>query len=178
MLLSVGMETLLHAEKGSAVEALCVPLQQIARVYTDKGEAAFDSEELQLLDQIMDREQWSQYNPFLADRIKNYVNNEELLQNKLEYLRLWFRKGWQYPGCYLRAFLDNTYQAWYPGTSVVDDPDGDIYYFDFEGRNVLEMKTISSRLTEFYRKISLEYYYQKIPVIRALFAIGTISGWQ
>ena len=109
----------------------------------------------------------------LADRIKNYVNNEELLQNKLEYLRLWFRKGWQYPGCYLRAFLDNTYQAWYPGTSVVDDPDGDIYYFDFEGRNVLEMKTISSRLTEFYRKISLEYYYQKIPVIRALFAIGT-----
>lgn len=70
MLLSVGMETLLHAEKGSAVEALCVPLQQIARVYTDKGEAAFDSEELQLLDQIMDREQWSQYNPFLADRIK------------------------------------------------------------------------------------------------------------
>ena len=35
------------------------------------------------------------------------------------------------------------------------------------------MKTISSRLTEFYRKISLEYYYQKIPVIRALFAIGT-----
>ena len=59
MLLSVGMETLLHAEKGSAVEALCVPLQQIARVYTDKGEAAFDSEELQLLDQIMDREQWS-----------------------------------------------------------------------------------------------------------------------
>ena len=113
------------------------------------------------------------YNPFLADRIKNYVNNEELLQNKWEYLRLWFRKGWQYPGCYLRAFLDNTYQAWYPGTSVVDDPDGDIYYFDFEGRNVLEMKTISSRLTDFYRKLSLEYYYQKIPVIRALFAIGT-----
>ena len=70
MLLSVGMGTLLHAEKGSAVEALCVPLQQIARVYTEKGEAAFDSEELQLLDQIMDREQWSQYNPFLADRIK------------------------------------------------------------------------------------------------------------
>ena len=119
MLLSVGMETLLHAGKGSAVEALCVPLQQIARVYTDKGEAAFDSEELQLLDQIMDREQWSQYNPFLADRIKNYVNNEELLQNKLEYLRLWFRKGWQYPGCYLRAFLDNTYQAWYPGLSLI-----------------------------------------------------------
>jgi hypothetical protein len=52
MLLSVGMETLLHAEKGSAVEALCVPLQQIARVYTDKGEAAFDSEELQLLDRL------------------------------------------------------------------------------------------------------------------------------
>ena len=45
MLLSVGMGTLLHAEKGSAVEALCVPLQQIARVYTEKGETAFDSEE-------------------------------------------------------------------------------------------------------------------------------------
>ncbi len=26
---------------------------------------------------------------------------------------------------------------------------------------------------EFYRKISLEYYYQKIPVIRLLFATGT-----
>ena len=173
LLLSAGMAKLLHAERGSAVEALCVPIQQIARVYKEKGEEAFDSEELELLDESINREQLSQYDPFLADSVKNYVNGEILFQNKEKYLQLWIRKGWQYPGCYLRAFLDNTYQAWYPGTSVVDDPDGDIYYFDFEGRNVLEMQTISPRLTEFYRKISLEYYYQKIPVIRLLFATGT-----
>lgn len=173
LLMSAGMTKVLHAEKGSAVEALCVPIQQIARVYTEKGEEAFDSEELELLDEIINREQLSQYDPFLADTVKNYVNGETLLQNKGKYLQLWLRKGWQYPGCYLRAFLENTYQAWYPGTSVVDNTDGDIYYFDFEGRNVLEMRTICPQLTEFYRKISLEYYYQKIPVIRAVFAIGT-----
>lgn len=173
LLMSAGMTKLLHAEKGSAVEALCVPIQQIARVYTEKGEEAFDSEELELLDEIINREQLSQYDPFLADTVKNYVNGETLLQNKGKYLQLWLRKGWQYPGCYLRAFLENTYQAWYPGTSVVDNTDGDIYYFDFEGRNVLEMRTICPQLTEFYRKISLEYYYQKIPVIRVVFAIGT-----
>lgn len=173
LIVSTGMETLLHAEKGSAVEALCIPIQQIARVYAEKGEEAFGDEELGLLDQIADRERWSQYDPLLADEVKNYVNGEALFQNKWKYLRLWIKKGWQYPGSYVRAFLENTYQAWYPGTSIVDNTDGEIYYFDFEGRNVLEMQTISPRLTEFYRKISLEYYYQKIPVIRGLFAIGT-----
>ena len=114
------------------------------------------------------------YNPFLADDVKNYTSGQVIMADPAAYLSLWLHKGLQTPGTYVKAFLDNTYQAWYPGTSIVDNLQGEIYYFDFNGRNYLPTSTISPTLTHFYRKISLESFYQKLPVIRLLFSIGAM----
>jgi len=174
LLASAGMENALHAQKGSIVEAFCIPIQQVARVYQEQGEEAFTSEDLDLIDAAISKEFQGNYNPFLADDVKNYTSGQVIMADSAAYLSLWLHKGLQNPGTYVKAFLDNTYQAWYPGTSIVDNLQGEIYYFDFNGRNYLPTSTISPTLTHFYRKISLESFYQKLPVIRLLFSIGAM----
>ena len=82
------------------------------------------------------------------------------MQHKGDVLSLWIKKGLQYPGKYIKAFLNLTYQAWYPGTSISQE---EIYYFDFYGLNYpIEKTSYFPNITEFCRKISLEFYYQKV----------------
>jgi len=111
-----------NANKGSMAEAFSVPMQQLARLYNEKGETAFTPEETELLTTAISKDFLKNYNPFLADYIKNYTNFDVVKDRSEEYISLWFHKGISYPGVYIASFLDNTYQAWYPGTSVDTDP--------------------------------------------------------
>ena len=97
-------------------------------------------------------------------------NTEYFVEHKIEFLSLWIKKGIQYPIEYIKAFVNLTYQAWYPGTSIYE---GDIYYFDFHGANYqIDKISYIPRLSIFFERISLDFYYQKIPVVRLLFSIG------
>ena len=174
-LLSKALLWILDATEGSVEEALSVPIQQIARVYWEYGESGFDEEELELIYNGISADELLNYNPFLSDDIKNNFDYDVVKNKELEYFKLWLRKGVQYPKTYLESFLDNTYQAWYPGTSVYTKPgDGETYYFDMSMRAGGERETKAPVLLEFYRKIATEYYYQKIPVLRLLFSVGTM----
>lgn len=168
--LSAALEWALDAEKGGTAEAYSVPIQQIGYLYDTFGEEAFSEEELAFLYQIADAAVWEEYSPFISDNIKNRIHADFFAQHKKEFVFLWVRKGLQYPGKYLKAFLNLTYQAWYPGTSICQE---EIYYFDFYGKNFpIDKTTYIPALTEFYRKISLEFFYQKIPGIRLLCSLG------
>ncbi len=168
-----GLLLLLHAQKGSSEEALSVPIQQLARVYYDYGEDAFTSGELDLIYEGISAEALMHYNPFLSDNIKNQLDYRVVQNRKGEFLMLWLRKGISYPEEYVRSFLDNTYQAWYPGTSICDEPNtGNTYYFDMDMCPGGERDTKAPRLLAFYEKIATGYYYQKIPVLRLFFSIG------
>lgn len=165
----------LDAEKGSAEEALSVPIQQLARVYYEYGEDAFTADELSLIYEGISAEALQNYNPFLSDHVKNYFNFDVVQDNKWDYIALWLRQGGQHPYEYIRAFLDNTYQAWYPGTSICDIPySQETYYFDMNMCPGGERDSKLPQLLNFYQKIASEYYYQRIPVIRLLFSIGAM----
>lgn len=165
----------LNATEGSTEEAFSVPIQQLARVYFDYGESAFDEEELTLIYEGISETDLLNYNPFLSDNIKNIFDFDVILDNKTAYLSLWLKKGLQYPMEYLKSFLDNTYQAWYPGTSIYDAPDSEqTYYFAMNMCAGGERDTKAPQLLEFYNKIATGYYYQKLPVIRLLFSIGAM----
>ncbi len=167
---SAALEGALDAEKGGAAEAYSVPFQQLGYLYNSAGEEAFTGEERALLDNIADRNIWEQYSPFIADNIKNYIHTDYFREHKKEFLLLWAKKGLQYPGKYGKAFLSLTYQTWYPGTSICQN---EIYYFDFYGINYpIDKTTYIPALTELYRKISQDFFYQKIPVVRLLFSLG------
>lgn len=172
---SQGLLLALDAKPGGINEAFSVPLQQIARTYCIYGEDGFESEELELLNQVCDSQTWTNYNPLLADPVKNYVHFEPVTANPGKYLGVWLKVGLRHPKEYLMSFLENTYQAWYPGTSIITRvSDHHIYYFDFDMSLNIERYSRNEKLLRFYEKISKEYYYQKIPGIRLLFSVGAM----
>lgn len=165
----------LHAVPGSREEMLSVPMQQLAKVYNEHGEEAFEAEELALIYEGISREQLLNYNPFLADHIKNFFDYTVIEDNKMDYLSLWVRKGIAYPWTYVKAFLYNTYQAWYPGTSIHAVPGNDAtYYFDMDMHVGAERETKNYELLVFCQQIGTEYKYQRLPIVRLLFSIGAM----
>lgn len=165
----------LSAEEGSPEEALSVPMQQIARVYHEKGSDSFTDAEKALISKGFVFEQLGNYNPFLSDAIKNYFDYDAIKHNKIDFLKLWLKKGLQYPKVYMDAFLANTYQAWYPGTSIMDEPySHDTYYFSMKMYAGGERDTKAPKLLEFYEDIASGFSYQKIPLVRLFFSIGAM----
>ena len=172
---SKGLEIGLQAEKGGKIEMLSVPLQQLARAYRDHGPEIFEEEELEFLYTIVSHDTLMSYNPFSSDNIKNHIDNDTLFANIGDLFKLWVKAGIEHPMAYIRSFLENTYHAWYPGTSIYDRPGAEeTFYFsiDMSGNVVRETKNLD--LVLFYDKISSDYYYQKIPVVRLLFSIGAM----
>lgn len=171
-----GLQRLLGAEKSSMAEAFSVPIQQIARVYKEEGEAGFDSDELELIYQAVSAEILNEYQPMISDDVKHAIQfNEAVVVQKKEYLKVWLCTGIRYPGKYIASFLDNTYQAWYPGTSVTRYPErSKSDYLDIEGFDTVEKDPKIQWLYDVYYKIAAEYSYQKIPGVRLLFSIGAM----
>lgn len=173
-LLNKGMMTALEAEPANPREMLSVAFQQLARVYCEEGEDAFTEEELSFLYTVIEPAALGGYNPFLADAVKDQENYTVISTHKGEYVRLWLAKGLQYPLIYAEAFLENTYQSWYPGTCIVTDPDEEVseYFHYTNGWTFVERTPILPFMDEFCREIAEEFSYQRLPVVRLLFSVG------
>ncbi len=169
-----GLMKALDATPGSVTEALSVPFQQFARLYVEKGESAFSREEQELLYAAIEPSMLETYDPMIADSIKYafWRHLGALTENKWEYLSFWARKGIQYPRIYLDSFLDNTYQAWYPGT-LLKDKKG-YRYFDITDWQEEYGTPYFPWLYDFYRSIYLDASYRRYPVIRLFFSIGAM----
>lgn len=162
----------LHAPRSSSAEALSVPFQQMARYYHEFGEKGYTSDELDLLYCFVDQEMLFTYDPVNADNIKTsfWLHMDTISENKGAFLKLWAKKGLQHPGVYLQATIDNTYQAWYPFTKLMDKRKNryvDITYWQEEfGRSHVK------GLADFYAGTN-EHNYVKIPLLCLLFTTGT-----
>lgn len=163
----------LEAIPGSVNEALCAPYQAMARLCNEKGEEAFTEEEYALLSAIVPPESLSYYDPVMADGVKANFNPglETLLENKGDYIKLWVKKGIEYPDVFLESILYNTYQAWYPGTMIMDH--SGVRYFDVTDWDDEYAKPNWQGLYDYYKDVRWGEY-AKYPVVRLLFAIGTM----
>ena len=108
----------LGVSQPDTIESLSIPAQQIARVSVEEGDIS--SEELALLDQIIDTDKIPDaYKPYISDPIKNLVRkkgNQDLIkEHKLDYLKLWFSIGLKNPTKYLAAWIDQTKGYWNGG---------------------------------------------------------------
>lgn len=172
-LLNKGLMIAVDAAPGSTAEALSVPFQQIARVYTDKGEEAFTGEELDYLYTCIDPGDFEMYDPIIADEIKTafWRHLDVIMADKGKAIRFWIKKGLQYPMCYIESFLDNTYQAWYPLTSLHDMKNN--RYFDISNWNRDHAEPKAPRVYNFYVSMK-EDSYVKWPVLRVFCVTGTM----
>lgn len=181
LLVNGGLKTALHAESGEYQEILTVPIQQMARTYKYAPEV-FSKEDREILHEVLSEEALSLYTPRLSDPVKYRFNNEAFAQDKAKYAGLWLRVGVKKPLVYLNAWFMTSYGFWYPdmvinvygGNTVFTFTYRDNSYFGYE---VEEPGTRESKipwLDEVYRKLSLEVWKEKVPVVSWLFSPGAM----
>lgn len=108
---------LLNVRESSFVEKYSIPVQQVARVISDG--MPLTTEQTELLNQIIDVEEVPDlYISWISDPIKKAIRakNPEYFGDNLEiYGKLWLQLGLQYPGEYLKAWIDQTKGYWNAG---------------------------------------------------------------
>ncbi len=108
------------------VESLSIPVQQIARVIVDGGDIS--DEDYKMLDRIMDVEEVkSLYLHFISDPIKDEIRSKDqayLVENKMEFLKLWIRVGVHNPSSYVKAWVNQTRGYYNSGYAYWIFPDG------------------------------------------------------
>lgn len=184
LVMAVGVNTFLckhlEAEPGNKRESLCVPMQQIARVYVEHNEELMEelnSEEIDLLFRCCSKEFLEQYHPEYADYVKIGVNFDTIRNNKTDVIKLYLRIGIKYPLEYISAFGDLTQGYWYLG----DVSHAHIYdgWADRQGYLLTDMKPMDQisveHRTKFafvetvYELFATDNIQQKIPVVSIVF---------
>ena len=162
-----------QAIPGSINEMFSVPYQQIARLYVLEGKEAFTEEEYLILSELVPPTALTCYDPVMGDhtKINFYPGLETLLADKGRYISLWIKKGLEYPKIYIDSILYNTYQAWYPATSLKDNRG--VRYFDITGWQQEYSRPHWAGLYEYYVGVRHGSYAQ-YPVVRLLFSTGTM----
>lgn len=170
-----GMILLFSADDSENQEMLTVPISQLARVYQSKGE-----QDVEILYRYLPKEALSHYTPKVTDGVKIHFNNQAYAADRGSFWRLWAKWGMENPFSYVNAWLMTSYGFWYPDT-VIDVYRGNtVFTFTYEdssyfGYEVEEPGTRESKipwLSELYRKLSLEIFQQRIPVVSMLFSPG------
>lgn len=103
---------LTDAEPGESAEALSIPLQQLARTYKSNGEQ-MKMEDLELLTAYLPEKGLENYRPYISDGVKMYFNNDLFRENPTDFIRIYLRLAFKYPGSYLMAPLYQTMGDWF-----------------------------------------------------------------
>ncbi len=169
----------------SGKDMLCVPIQQIARVYSNKREILSEND-LRMISSVYNDDSINGYCPVSADNAKQSFNISLLKENFHDYSKLWVDIGIKAPQEYIEAFLMMTLYAWYPD-SIIDGyqqlskgpygwgHDYNITETSFFSCDVEEPGALDSKipgLYKFYYHISRYISVQRIPIISLLFSIG------
>lgn len=181
LLVNGGLKLALHADDSEYQELLTVPIQQLARTYKYAPQA-FTEAELETLYEVLDEEALSLYTPRLSDPVKYRFNNEAFAKDKGRYASLWLRVGMRKPLIYLNAWWMTSYGFWYPDTVINVYGGNTVFTFTYKdnsyfGYEVEQPGVRESRipwLNEVYRRLSLEVWKEKIPVISWLFSPGAM----
>lgn len=181
MLVNGGLKAALHADDSEYQELLTVPIQQLARTYKYAPEV-FSEEDREVLYEILDEEALSLYTPRLSDPVKYRFSNEAFARDKGKYAKLWLRAGLKKPLIYLNAWWMTSYGFWYPdtvinvygGNTVFTFTYKDNSYFGYEVEQPGVRESKIPWIDEVYRKLSLEVWKEKVPVVSWLFSPGAM----
>lgn len=176
---SMLMAFVLGATPGGKQELLTVPIQQLTRMYYYNSDG-FTEEQKETLYEILPEDALNNYRPRLSDLVKISFNNEQFTANPGKYVDLWMDIGRDNLAEYVNAWLLTSYGYWYPDAinNVYEGNQAFTYIFEdssFFGFETEQPGTRESKfpmLEEFYRKLSLEIYQHKVPIISMFFSTG------
>lgn len=181
LLVNGSLKAALHAKGGEYQEILTVPIQQMARTYKYAPEV-FTEEDRETLHEVLSGEALSLYTPRLSDPVKYRFDNEAFAKDKARYAGLWLRIGMKKPLIYLNAWWMTSYGFWYPDTVINVYGGNTVFTFTYKdnsyfGYEVEEPGVRESKipwLDEVYRKLSLEVWKEKVPIVSWLFSPGAM----
>ena len=179
LVVSAGLTGVLHADASENQEMLTVPISQMARVYQNRKEQ-LPPEEKEILYRYLPQEALEHYMPKVSDGVKVHFHNQVYEADRGSFFKLWLKWGTENPFTYLNAWFMTSYGFWYPDT-VIDVYRGNtVFTYTYEdssyfGYEVEQPGTRQSKipwLSELYRRMSLEIFQQRIPVVSMLFSPG------
>lgn len=162
-----------NISKGSIREALSVPVQQLAYVYTKD---LLTREEDKKIEKMFTTDLFEDYNPQCVDNLKNHFKEKVFLANIPLYLKL----GKEHPGSYINAILINSCGFWYPD-KVIDGYENKEVIRQKGGKTSLFSPKTNSPgyrcsyipwLEDVYEKIATYGIVESIPIVSLFFSIG------
>lgn len=168
-------------------EAFAVPMQQIARVVSQGHELT--QEQTQVLGEIFDLEKMAQvYDPNSVDPVKfktfRYDQKSAIRNDPWRYLRVYLELGVQYPGEYLKAWVEETKGFWNAGYSyMVYDTSciGEEWGIVRREANELARKCYGRLFQSWEKATSLQFTASIglfVWVLLILFAVACLKGWE
>lgn len=156
--------------KGDAREMLCVPMQQLARVWTEEPESLTE-EEKNYIETVIDPLALEAYVRVNADPVKSGFRTEVLTQDPGKFLSVWSSVGRKNPDHYFDSFCMGNWGYWYPGQSQYW-----IHYILFDGAflepeyNILNIHRNSHFpvLEQKLREITLTPVFDSVPLLSFL----------
>lgn len=162
--------SVIGVEKGNAREMLCVPMQQLARVYNGVPEK-LTQEEKDYIETLIDPNALKEYVRINADPVKSGFHTEVMMADKGKFLKTWMEIGKRMPGVYLDSFLMGNWGYWYPGDTQywMDYILYDGAFLDYES-NILYITRNShfTALSDWLREITLTPKFQSVPVLAVI----------
>ena len=111
---------------GTGTDALTIPLQQTARTVRQHG-ASLPASERAAIDAVLRYQGLAKaYDPRRSDAVKGRWRAGTTSAERLAYLRTWLAEGLRYPGTYLAATANNTYEYFAPLTPMNFQTDLDL----------------------------------------------------
>ena len=153
--------------KGDAREMLCVPMQQLARAWTEEPERLTE-EERDYIETVIDRHALESYVRVNADPVKAGFRTEVLKEDPGKFASVWASVGRKNPDLYFDSFCMGNWGYWYPGESQYW-----ISYILFDGAflepeyNILNVRRNSHfpALEEKLRELALTPVFDTVPVL-------------
>lgn len=172
---------LLNIKKENSVNAmLSVPVMQIAYVHKHFPDSLTEEEKNKIYE-IAPKHVFDGYEKETSDSILYYSNTEYVVNNKIEFFKLWKDIGKRNISSYLNAFIDLYYGYFYPPAVQKVYLGNDSY----ENREFVRLWFVmgviqtehNNPIIQFIQDINIIIsagYMQEIPIIRAFFSIGVV----
>lgn len=174
---SVSLKAVTGAHNGSPREMLSVPLQQMARTRVKAEETLTPAMQQEVEKYLPAEWVYAAYNPYLADPVKNRAIVHD---DPAGLIKTWIKLGVKHPQIYIDAFLDNSIGYWF----IEDRTHAQIYgigtesgfgYLSTDNRTMpagceITQHSYLPGLRAFMEHIISDNAYQKLPVVRLVFA--------
>lgn len=160
----------LNVPQPDIVESLSIPIQQVARVVYDGCELS--GRDAEMIDAVVDIDEIPElYLSYLSDPMKDEIRSKgssHLKENLFEYLKLWGRLGLEYPGEYLKAWIDQTKGYWNGGYyyGVTANPNHNMFTNELGLHKTVQDSAFGQWFCDIF------YSLETTPVLEICYSIG------